>query len=521
MNITAIQSIEDLPKDPEILLPEFWQLLIENRKLTEDVKLLKKELFGKKSEKTVVSDDAQITMTELLNQIEPTIDITKDDFVPVQASQRRKKHPGRNAIPDSIETEHHVVDLLPEEKTCSICSKDFVLLRKETRTIIEREAPKYKKHIYTINVYACNTCKDSITHAEAPLVSPLPRIMAGLNLLMYVIISKYQYHLPLYRIQRQIFHESRIWFTRATMVGWVAELCVPLRRIYEEMIQSVKKSETVFTDDSRIKRAAHTSYMWVYVNGLQDTVVFDYRETRGAAAPREFLKGINSGTYLMADCYQGYNDTVKRYKLIQMACMMHVRREFIEVIETGYNKEFASKIVRYIGQLYRLERFATKKEFTVHERYDLRQKYSRVILNKIKKMLTNPNVTVLPGGKLGKAINYALNHWKETERFLDRGDLPIDNGISERVIRDLAIGRKNWMFVQSDDGGKRMAILYSIIQTCKLNNINPEEYFKDVLMRIAMRPDDASVADLTPIEWLKAKNGGVSPKKHPLYPSKN
>jgi transposase len=520
MNLAAIKSINDLPKDPEVLLPEYWHLLIEYRKINAEVQLLKKELFGKKSEKTVVSDDAQITMADLLNQIEP-IDTTKDEFVEVKSSKRRKKHPGRNAIPDNIETQEHVVDVLPEEKSCSSCKNDLIVINKEKRTIIEREPAKYTKHVYIINVYACKNCKDSITRAEAPLASPLPRIIAGINLLVYILISKYQFHLPLYRIQRQIFHESRIWFTRATMVGWIAELCVPLQRIHKEMIESVKKSDLIFTDDSRIKRAAHTSYMWVYVNGLQDTVVFDYRETRGAAAPREFLKGVSPGTYLMADCYQGYNDTVKRYELMQMACMMHVRREFIEVIETGYNKDYAAKIVRYIGQLYRLERFATKREFTASVRYELRQKYSKVILNKIKDMLTTPGVTVIPGGKLGKAINYALNHWKETVRFLDRGDLPIDNGISERVIRDLAIGRKNWMFVQSDNGGKCMAILYSIIQTCKLNNIDPQEYFKDVLMKIAIRPENASVADLTPVEWLKARNNGMSPKKQPLYPSKN
>ena len=110
-------------------------------------------------------------------------------------------------------------------------------------------------------------------------------------------------------------------------------------------------------------------------------------------------------------------------------------------------------------------------------------------------------------------------HWDRIIRFLERGDLPIDNGIDERVIRDLAIGRKNWIQVMSDEGGKRMAILYSIIATCKLNCINPEEYLKDILMRMAIRPAEADVSDLTPVEWLKARNGGKLPEKKPLYPS--
>jgi hypothetical protein len=357
--------------------------------------------------------------------------------------------------------------------------------------------------------------------AEMPLVTPLPRILPGINLLLFVIISKFQFHLPLYRVQRQIYHESRIWFTRATMIGWIAELCVPLRRIYQAMVTMLKASTCIYSDDSRIKRCAHTSYMWVYVNGEQNLAIFDYRDTRGAAAPREFLKGVSAGTYLMIDCYASYNDSVTRYKLIQMACMMHVRREFVETAEVGSQKEFALKIIRYIGQIYRIERYAATKKLSDDDRFSLRLEYTKPVLDTIHALLLEPDFIILPQSRIGKAIQYTLNHWDEIVRFLERGDLPVDNGVSERVIRDLAIGRKNWMHVMSDEGGKRTAILYSIIATCKLNNINPEEYLRDVLMRMAMRPEDANIQDLIPTEWLKARNGGVLPEKLPLYPSKN
>jgi transposase len=305
------------------------------------------------------------------------------------------------------------------------------------------------------------------------------------------------------------------------LVGWIAEICVPLRRIYEAMIDCLKQSSCIHSDDSRIKRAAHTSYMWVYVTGSHDTVIFDYRESRGAAAPREFLKGVKSGTYLMTDCCPSYNDAVSRYSLIQMSCMMHVRREFVEAADVGSQKVFACRIIRYIGQLYRIERYAYAKKYTDDERLSLRSKYSREITDKIKAALIEPGITILPQSRIGKAINYTLGHWGKIVRFLERGDLPIDNGVDERVIRDLAIGRKNWMFVQSDEGGKRMAILYSIIATCKFNNINPQEYLSDILMRIAMRTEGASVNDLTPIEWYKNRNGGKIPENKPLYQSRS
>lgn len=521
MDISSIKSIDDLPRDFDILLPAFWSLVLDYRKLSDDYKLLKKDNFGRKSEKKIVADDSQLEMEGLFEQLPAIIETTRDKFVEVKTFKRRKNNTGRNAIPDDIATKEHIHDITQEEKNAAQESGNpLVKIGEERRTIIEREPAKYVKHVHVKYVYASQK-KDRIVTADAPLVTPIPRILAGLNLLLFVILSKYQYHLPLYRIQRQIYHESRIWFTRATMVGWIAEICVPLRRIYAAMIDILKQSECIHSDDSRVKRAAHTSYMWVYVNGSHDTVIFDYRESRGAVAPREFLKGTKPGAYLMTDCCPSYNDAVSRYKLIQMACMMHVRREFIEAAEVGSQEAFASRIIRYIGQLYRIERYANAKKCTIAEKLSLREKYSREITDKIKTALTEPGITILPQSKIGKAINYTLGHWEKIIRFLDRGDLPIDNGIDERIIRDLAIGRKNWMFVQSDEGGRRMAILYSIIATCKLNNINPEEYFSDVLMRMAMRKDDAAVNDLTPIEWYKARNGGKIPENKPLYPSRS
>ncbi len=500
-----------------------WSLLCDYRKLSDENKLLKKELYGRKSEKQIVHDDPQTTLEGLFEQLpQGKADDRNDTFVEVKDHKRRKKHPGRNAIPDDIETQIHTIDITDEEKKCTGgCGNNRVKIGEQRRTIIERQPAKYVKHVYIMDIYGCPICKDTIVTGDVPAaVTPFPRMLAGLNLLLFVAISKYLFHLPLYRIQRQIFHESRIWFTRSTMVGWIAALCVPLRRIYREMVAALKAGNCIFSDDSGIKRAAHSSFMWVYVNGERTVAIFDYRESKGASAPREFLKGVAPGTYLMTDCCPSYNDSVSRYKLIQMACMMHVRREFVEAAEVGSHKQFALRIVRYIGQLYRIERYATAKELSREERHAIRLQYSRPVVEKIKSQLLDPQIVMVPKCRIRQAINYSLNHWDKIIRFLERGDLPIDNGVTERVIRDLAIGRKNWLHVMSDAGGKWTAILYSIIATCKLNNINPEEYLRDVLMKISIRGKDASVADLTPVEWLKKRNGGTLPPKHPLYPSK-
>ncbi|HZH72599.1 MAG TPA: IS66 family transposase [Mariniphaga sp.] len=520
MKTIDIKSIDDLPADINQLKLLMWKIILDYRKINDENILLRKEIFGKKTEKQTVSDDSQLELNELLSQITPNVaPKQKDEYIDFKATKRRKRHPGRNVIPDNVETHEHIIDIPDDQKNCSNGCGPLRQIGQQKRTVIFRIPAKYERHIYIQPIYACNKCKDTPVAAEMPVVSPLPRIIPDINLLLFVILSKYQFHMPLYRIQRQIFHESRIWFTRSTMVGWIAEICVPLKRIYDLLVIAVKESFCIHSDDSKIKRSGHTSYMWPYVNGEQTVAVFDYKESHGAVAPREFLKGVKAGTYLMTDCYSSYNDAVKKYRLIQMACMMHVRREFIKAIDTGYHIEYNRKIIRFIRHLYRIERFATEKGFSIEQRFAIRQRCSKLILEQIKDALTNPGMTIVPQSRTSKAINYTLGHWDRIVRFLERGDLPIDNGVDERVIRDLAIGRKNWMQVMSDEGGKRMAILYSIIATCKLNCINPEEYLKDILMRMAIRPANADVSDLTPVEWLKACNGGKLPEKKPLYPS--
>ena len=146
---------------------------------------------------------------------------------------------------------------------------------------------------------------------------------------------------------------------------------------------------------------------------------------------------------------------------------------------------------------------------------------SKQVLDKIKSMLMEPGFVVLPETLTGIAVNYFLRNWEEATRFIESGDLPIDNTADERIIRPFAIGRNNWMQAGSENGARWMASLYSIITTCKLNDIDPEAYLKDVIMRLAIRPKNADVSDLLPMAWFKIRNNGNTPLHTPLYPSKH
>jgi transposase len=534
VKLPEIKTRTDIPSDVNTLQDLLWSSVVELRDLSQKYALLRKELFGKKSEKQSIPLDEQMALDALLVQAQSKVQPeAAEDFVNVPSHDRRRKHPGRNAIPEEVKRERHVLDITEDEKKCVGCSEratckygELPVLEEVVRKVVERKAPEYVVHEYVRIKRACPIKKDEVKVVEPPLVTPISKGLAGLELLVFVLVSKYQFHLPLYRIQRQIYHESRIWFTRGTMVGWIAELCVLLKRVYREMVANVKSSPCIFSDDSRLRQVTRelgskTCFMWVYLGLSGRLVIFDYRDGRGSDAPREFLNGVVPGTYLMTDEYAAYNDAVKRYGLIQMACWMHIRREFIESAEVNSQKEFSLRIVRFIGQLYRIERFAKKKEMTTEQRLSLRRAVSVPVMKKIHDALISVDFVLLPQNRITKAINYALRNWQKAQVFLTDGSLPIDNGPSERVIRDLAIGRKNWNSVGSKRGGKWMAILYSIIATCKLNGIDIEAYFRDVLMRLAMRPENASVTDLTPLEWHKANNGGKLPDLKPIYPSKN
>jgi transposase len=530
MNASEIQTEKDLPSDPVKLRAYSWNLTLAYQQLTEKYRKLIGSHFGKSSEKLNVQSDLdalQLEMDDLLGQIAAVQETElpeKEETVEIPAHSRRRKKHGRNSIPAELITEV-TIDLSEEEKKCSCCGSDLQQFDIKEHLVVDRIPAKYTATRYLQPVYGCPCCKDGVTSKEMPLVTPVAKGLAGVSLLAFVFVSKYQHHLPLYRIQRQIFHESRIWFTRSTLCTWVNQCCGLLERIHKGLLKNYRSAKVKHADETRVMVKVdgklRECWMWTGLSGDGRTAVFLYNRHRSGAAALAFLEGSNTGDYLMVDDCPSYNKPVKELKLIDMRCMAHIRRKFVDAHDAGRHKNYLKKIIIKIGQLYRLERYATKKDFTIEQRTDLRQKVSRSVLNEIKKQLIDPGFTSLPQSLAGTAINYFLKNWDEATRFLEWGALPIDNTADERINRPFTIGRNNWMQAGSENGARWMAILYSIITTCKLNNINPEEYLKEVLMLLSIRPDSADITDLLPVNWYKKKNGDIDPIYTPLYPSKN
>ena len=318
-------------------------------------------------------------------------------------------------------------------------------------------------------------------------------------------VGKYSDHLPLHR-QEGIFERHGVELSRKTMCDWMrgcAELVTPL---YELMKQEVLSSKVVQTDDTPVNvldpalPRTRTGRIWTYVgDDGHSYTVYDYTPNRSRAGPDAFLQQFRG--FLQADAYSGYdeffNDPERGMR--EVACWAHARRKFYEAQSSDLMR--STVMLAYIRLLYDVEREARDRELSAAERRALRQSKSKPVLGDIKAYLEAEREKVLPKSPIGQAISYALSNWAALERYSQDGDLEIDNNGAERSLRGVAVGRKNWMFFGSDNGGRTAAVLTSLIATCKSLGADPFAYLRDVFERIGAHPQDR-LKELLPDQWL-------------------
>lgn len=479
--------------------------------LKHELAQLKRMIFGQKTEKFVPSvPEEQLTIEGLFDNAGakvPGFAETKEKI----SYERRKPGHGRKPIPDDLHREIHLLDVPESDKICSRCDT-----RKKHIGDDITEELEYKPAVLFVNryvrpKYACpkNCLGAGITTAELPS-RPIDKGIAGPGLISYIITSKYVDHLPLYRLE-QMFKRYAIAINRSTMVGWIAQVCVPLQTLHDDMRKTVLKSFVIQADETPLKVMDDTTvdgkcvlgYLWPYV-GDGKLAVFEYRDTRNREGPKDFLAGYAG--YLQTDGYAGYNAGVEKNKLRHLMCWAHARRKFFDAKDL--DPDFTGQVLARIGNLYEIEKRAREHKpdpMTPQQRYELRQAECPAILSDIKQLLENPGKAFVPQNDIAKAIAYTMGHWTELICYLEDGRLDIDNNRCENVIRPVAIGKKNWLFAGSPEGARRMAIIYSLAATCKLNCINFYEYLADILPRIQNYPA-AKVADLSPINWSMSKN---------------
>jgi len=335
----------------------------------------------------------------------------------------------------------------------------------------------------------------------------------GAGLMAHVVISKYEDHLPLFR-QEKIFRERHgVKIARQTLAEWVAQAAFWLKPIYELIKKQLLARGYLQVDETPIRYLdpdqpgkAQQGYLWVYGAPGGD-VVFDWQTSRGKEAPAQFLKEFK-GT-LQADGYGVYPSLVKdRPEELKLAgCLAHVRRDFFEVVKEDRR---AAWFVRQIAHLYGIEKRLRQKRAGPALRAAVRAAESRLILNRIAKVMELWVPQVLPQSGLGKAMAYAQGQWPSLLRYLNDGRLEIDNNLIENAIRPTALGKKNFLFIGHPGAGWYSAVIYSILGSCRRQGIDPHAYLRDVLQRLP-NIQTTELSQLTPAAWAKANKANRHP----------
>jgi transposase len=452
----------------------------------EQFRLFKQRQFGDSSEKS--SDQM-----DLFNEAESILDTLGSETEDNQETiTYQRKTPGRRPLSKHIPRETIRYELPESERVCQ-CGHtlhEAGIERAEQLEII----PAQVKVIEHVQVkYGCRACESGIITAPKP-AQPIPRSFASASLLAYVIVAKFMDSLPLYR-QEMIFKRLSIDLSRSTLSNWVLKSAELLNPFYDRLHEQLIRQKILQADETTLnvihdgRETKSKSYMWLYQSGghatEQPIVLYDYQATRAGQHAKTFLQGFSG--HLQVDGYAGYH-ALEADDCFLVGCMAHARRKFDEALKvlpkaSRHNKMgMVQTALRKITRLYAIEKQI--KELTTEQRYLIRLEKSQPILDDLKHWCDQAVTKVGKDSLLGKAIRYTLNQWTYLVRYLDEGNLQIDNNAAERQIKPFVIGRKNWLFNQTPRGANASAILYSLVRTAIANNLEPFDYLKFLLTEL-------------------------------------
>ncbi|BBA32093.1 uncharacterized protein sS8_0124 [Methylocaldum marinum] len=469
-----------------------------------DLAQLKKLLFGARSERLATLPDIdQLPLWDEVPEDAPVASPVAFKTVVVQSPA--KNQPKRTALPAHLPREIVVLPLSAQDRQCPACGEERPVIGYESSERLDYVPAQLKVVETRREKCACAKCQGQLTTVPAPpqIIEqgiPLPGLLA------HLLMAKYGYHLPLYRIE-QIFARQGVPIARTTLCDWVIQSGWQLQPLVERMLALLKQQPVIFSDDTTVavqdRGKTRETRFWVYAGHSPPIVVYDHTETRAGKHPKAKLEGYSG--YLQADAYAGYDQIFAAGKVLEVACWAHARRKFFEIARQTENGKriSAHEALEYIGRLYAIEREAKEQQLDAEGTRKLRQEQARPILAEFKAWLEDRLRQLAPKTPTAQAIGYALKNWPALERYTEDGRLEIDNNRSERAIRPLTIGRKNWLFLGSPKGGQVAATVFSLIQTCKELDLNPEAYLKDVLTRLPTTKQ-REIDSLLPHNWKPA-----------------
>jgi len=458
--------------------------------------LLKNTIYGKRSEKSKDSHANQMSL--LFNEAET---YAKEEEK-VESLNKKPSKPGthnkggRKGLPKDLPREKIIHQLNKEELQCK-CGSDLTHIGSDISEqldiiparVIVKEHVRYK--------YACKSCEEVVKRAP-PAFTPLNKSIATSNVLAHICTQKFDDHSPLYR-QERIWKRSGVSLSRATMSNWVLAGSELFKPIIVLLKQDINQAAYVCSDETTINVLdddKSKNYMWLHMSGQRKNraIVYEYNSSRSGEVVSNFLKDFQG--YHQCDGYSGYSELHAKESVTGVGCMAHARRKFMDIVKVTKNKGIASDIVDIIGKLYDIEKKIIN--LTYDEIYQVRQKKSKPIIEDLKKKLLYYQDQAPPTSILGKAINYPLNQWQKLITYLEDGRIRIDNNDCERAIKPFVIGRKNWLFSKSEKGAEASSIIFSIIETCKANNVNTYDYLRYLFENIHKAKNEEELRAILP-----------------------
>jgi transposase len=531
-------SADDLPDDIERLkalvaaarrerdaaLAERDQMSRANERLRHALSQLRRNQFGRKSEK-LDADQLNLGLEDIETAIAAGEASEEKADATLAASRKKARNVNRGRLPAHLPREEIVIE--PPNDRCPCCGGALHRIGEDVTERLDKIPSKLKVIVTRRPKYACRQCEKTGADDTAGIIqapAPARLVEGGLPTEAFVadvVVSKYAWHLPLYR-QSQMLAAEGIDIDRSTLAHWVGFAAFELRPLYDRLVAHLKASTKLFADETRCpvldpgRGRTKTGYFWAIARDdrpwgstAPPAVAYMYAPGRGAEHAVEHLAGFNG--VLQVDGYVAYDKLTASNRvggpLVLAFCWAHFRRRFYEIAKGG-NAPIATEALARIAALYEIE--SDIRGRSAEERRAARQLRSKPLVDNLQAWLTVQLSRVPKGSPISDAIRYGLNHWQGLGRFLDDGRIEIDSNTVERSIRGVILNRKNALFAGSDEGAENWACIASLLETCKLCEVNPNAWLADTLTKLVNRWPAARIEDLMPWAYAKAASAAVN-----------
>lgn len=497
LSLTLLKEHQQLSQLSTSLKADNRYLKEENAKLKHILFKLRKGKFGQSSEKSKFAKEPQV-----FDEVEldiSTENLEEEDEVVTVPEHIRKKR-GRKGLPQDLPKRTVIHDISEESKICPCgcqlerIGEDIVQqLEYIPATVQIIEHVKFK--------YACKSCEETILTAKLP-PQPIPKSIATSGLLANIIVSKYRDHLPLYR-QEQMWGSLGVNLPRGMLSTWIIKIGVLVLPLLKLLKKKLVSNNYIQADETTVqvlkepnKKPSNKSYIWLYKTGIDTNgiAIYEYQPNRIGENATKYLEKFSG--LLQVDGYSGYNELAKKDDVTIVSCWAHARRYFVDIARSN-KKSKAEAIVNLIGKLYKIE-----KQIYAHSYNDkvvVRQKKSKPIIDRLMLFLKDIYPKCPPKSTLAQAINYTIDRESSLRVYLNYGFLNIDNNLAENKIRPFAIGRKNWLFMGNVNGANASCHIYSLLETAKMNDLEPYDYFKYILEKIPISKNEEELEKLLPM----------------------